>query len=51
MVMKSARTVVMAVSVATIMVVAGGNGLRVEVRTQIVSGEPKVGVCVAEQCR
>lgn len=42
--------VVVAVWVAGIVVAAGGNGLRVEVRPQIVAGEPKVGVCVAEQC-
>ena len=35
---------------ATILVVAGGNWLRVEVRTKVVAGEPKSGVCVPEHC-
>jgi len=48
MVRKSAGTVVMAVRVVTIMVVAGSRELCVEVRTQIASWVPKVGVCVAE---
>lgn len=47
--MKIAGFVMVAVVVATNTVVAGGNWLRVEVRTKVVSGEPKVGVYVAEQ--
>lgn len=39
----------MVVSVA-VMMMAGRNILRVDVRTKIVSWNPKVGVCVAGQC-
>ena len=33
-----------------VILIAGGNGLRVEVRTKVVSRKPKSGVGVAEQC-
>lgn len=48
--MKTVGVVVVAVIVAPITVVASGDGLRVKVRTKVVSGERKAGVCVAEQC-
>ncbi|CAN5458197.1 hypothetical protein BH11PLA2_BH11PLA2_29020 [soil metagenome] len=50
MLMKSVRTVVVAAMMAAILILAGGDGLRVEVRTQVMSWEPLFGVCVAEEC-